>query len=99
VFPPPPRSPPCARPVSPLLRDLGSRFDDETPYPDPPGRRLFEEPPVKVEERRSVMVLINWAEALPEACGLISSGGGEPDEGVDRDGEPGSGGEFISSEI
>lgn len=45
------------------------------------------------------MVLRNWAEALPEACVLISSGGGEPDEGVDRDGEPGSGGEFIFSDV
>lgn len=26
----------------------------------------------------------------------ISSGGGEPDEGVEGDGEPGSGGEFIA---
>jgi hypothetical protein len=94
----PPRSP-CPRPVSPFRRDFGSRLDEEAPYPEPPGKRLFDEFPPKVEERRSAMLVMKCAELVLDACGLTSSGGGEPDEGVERDGEPGSGGEFILSVV
>lgn len=35
----------------------------------------------------------------PVPDGYASSGGGDPDDGVDGDGEPGSGGEFILTRL
>lgn len=63
-----------------------SRLLDFWSLPDPVGIRLF------------VLLVSRWRWELVGAfCegGIISSGGGEPDDGVEGDGETGSCGEFM----
>ena len=67
-------------PPSSRLLDLRSRFTAE-----PAGKRLFGVPASRCGSP---------ARALGAAIGT-SSGGGEPDEGVDGDGEYGSCGEYL----
>jgi hypothetical protein len=66
-------------------------LEDEEPKEELPGRRRFELP-----EKLEVMWLASsiMRDAF-EGFRLTSSGGGEPEDGVETEGEPGSGGEFI----
>ncbi len=67
------------------LRDLDSRADEP-----PNGRRLEE-----LGELRPLATMFSRSVVRAASCGKYSSGGGDADDGVESDGEPGSGGEFM----
>lgn len=78
------------------FRVFASRVDEAAPKLAPAGNRRLDAPePPKV----ALIWLVRFDRYPALDCGwkLASSGGGEPDDGVDGDGEPGSGGEFMVS--
>lgn len=86
-------------PPSSLRRLFGSLALDAAPKLDPPGRRRLDgldaAPPVRALANFMRLLERDCCEGCIDWSASISSGGGEPDEGVEGDGEPGSGGEFM----
>jgi hypothetical protein len=68
---------------------------EEDPKEEPPGRRRFE----LLEILEVIWLARSMRRDAFEGWVLTSSGGGEPEDGVETEGEPGSGGEFITGDF
>ena len=83
-------------PVSSLLLDFVSLVFDAAAKLEPPGRRRFEGLALLLPPLNELVNLPRRVFPREIACICSSSsGGGEPEEGVEGDGEPGSVGESI----